>query len=158
MKFSSLADDCKASGYDSFAIDDFFEALVEQLDLLEANPSIEVLESQIFSDPSVDAYLIAFMRCCCGSYLKAHTEEFQPYVAPNFASLENFIRSEVDPMFRECDQLQVVALARAIDVPIKIVYLDRSKGTPTIHVFGNIDSNPFVAMLYRPGHYDLIYH
>ena len=156
-KFEALAVKCKEAGYDAFAIDDFHDMLLEQLEVLASAPSVETIESTIFSDPSVDGYLIAFMRCCCGAFLKKHSDEFSGFLSPPYSTIDAFVKNEVDPMFKECDEIQVVACTRAFGIPVKVVYLDRSDGDLNIHTFGESDDSPSVYMLYRPGHYDLIY-
>ena len=158
-KFAKLAEMCKAGGYDSFAIDDFHDLIQEQLIALESTPSLNTLENEVFTDPSVDGYMIAFMRCCTGAYMKMHADEFSGFMPSSFASVENFVRNEVDPMFKDCEELQIVAITKVFKVPLSVVYLDRSPGEPAIHSFGHdgsLGSSP-VWMLYRPGHYDLLY-
>jgi ubiquitin thioesterase protein OTUB1 len=61
-------------------------------------------------------------------------------------------------MFKDADQLQVVALSRMMQVGIRIVYLDQSVGTEANVIdFGEADWNPQIHLLYRPGHYDVIF-
>jgi ubiquitin thioesterase protein OTUB1 len=131
--------------------------MLEQLEVLERNPSPSVLERVIFNDSSVDGYLIALMRCCCGSFLKQNSDEFAPILPEGFSSIDQFVRSEVDPMSRDCEYLQVVALSKALNVRLKIVYLDQSDGAPTVHQFGESCDDAEVALLYKPGHYDVLY-
>ncbi len=60
-------------------------------------------------------------------------------------------------MYRESDHIHIIALTNALNVPVAIIYLDRTdqdKATP--HNFPE-DSNPNIHILYRPGHYDIIY-
>jgi ubiquitin thioesterase protein OTUB1 len=99
--------------------------------------------------------MVAFMRSCCGAYIRKFSEEMLPFVPAEYATIDSFIRNEVDPMFKDCDQIQIVALTRALGVPLKIVYLDQSPGPAAIHSFGPEGSG--VTLLYKPGHYDLLY-
>lgn len=60
-------------------------------------------------------------------------------------------------MYRESDHIHIIALTNAINVSVGIIYLDRTdqeKATP--HNFPE-DSQPTNFILYRPGHYDIIY-
>ncbi len=163
---ASLASFCKSMGYDAFAVDEFHELLDEQLELLMAKPSLDTLTNEVFSDASVDGYMIAFMRCVCGSALKKWHEDFTPFLPSEYHTIEDFCRKEVDPMYRDCDQLQIVALTKIFHVPAKVIYLDRSEGERcTEHVIGeeyvvvtnekNLPSFD-VTVLYRPGHYDVL--
>ena len=157
-KLSSLAENCKNAGYDSFAIDDFHEMLQDQLESLSRTPSVETLERETFLDASVDGYMIAFMRCCTGAYLKLHEDDFIGFLPSQYSSMDAFVRNEVDPMYKDCDELQIVALTKTFESSLQVVYLDRSPGDPTIHTFGDPTEGCLkVSMLYKPGHYDLIY-
>ncbi|KAK8965422.1 Ubiquitin thioesterase otubain-like [Platanthera guangdongensis] len=82
-------------------------------------------------------------------------------------------------MGEECDHVHIIALSDALGVAIRVVYLDRSScdnGPVAVnhHDFipaasadgssslssgappGN-PAEPFVTLLYRPGHYDILY-
>ena len=76
-------------------------------------------------------------------------------------------------MGEESDHVHITALSDALGVPIRIVYLDRShddKGSVSVnhHDFipvavtdansgGFVALKPFITLLYRPGHYDILY-
>lgn len=75
-------------------------------------------------------------------------------------------------MGEESDHVHITALSDALGVPIRVVYLDRSScdnGSVSVNhhdftpVAGNNSSggseavNPFITLLYRPGHYDILY-
>ncbi len=75
----------------------------------------------------------------------------------------------MDASYREADQLQVTALARAWRVTAMVAYMDAGEGAViTEHRFP-ADTGPgalpadradrplLVHMLYRPGHYDVAY-
>lgn len=72
-------------------------------------------------------------------------------------------------MGEESDHVHITALSDALGVPIRVVYLDRSScdtGGVSVnhHDFLPVaaDNNakttsPFITLLYRPGHYDILY-
>ena len=77
-------------------------------------------------------------------------------------------------MGEESDHVHIIALSDALGVPIRVVYLDRSTGAGDVavnhHDFvpsaGCLPSSsdgssetikPIVTLLYRPGHYDILY-
>lgn len=68
-------------------------------------------------------------------------------------------------MARESDNIHIIALTKAAAVPIRVIYMDRSqKSLLTVHDFAATDEEiqgtkfePMITMLYRPGHYDLLY-
>ena len=66
------------------------------------------------------------------------------------------MHSEVEPMGKEADHLQCMALATCLGVPVQIEYLDHNDG-PIAHVnFPEDGSVPVAYLLYRPGHYDAL--
>ena len=73
-------------------------------------------------------------------------------------------------MGEESDHIHITALSDALGVAIRVVYLDRSScdsGGVTVnhHDFVPVGTNekqeeasaPFITLLYRPGHYDILY-
>lgn len=76
-------------------------------------------------------------------------------------------------MGKECGMVQVLALAEAFGIRVKIEYLDgremvmdNSGGNGDggcdnrklmLHEFGPDESNLDITLLYRPGHYDILY-
>ena len=75
-----------------------------------------------------------------------------------------FSFKEVEPMGRESDNIHITALAKAAAVSLRVIYMDRSEHSLlTTHDFpANDDDNPntfkpMITLLYRPGHYDLLY-
>lgn len=77
-------------------------------------------------------------------------------------------------MGEESDHVHITALSDALGVPIRVVYLDRSScdsgGVSVNHhdfvpAVGDLPNasgssetvTPFITLLYRPGHYDILY-
>ena len=89
--------------------------------------------------------------------------------------LVQFCKSAVEPMGEESDHVHITALSDALGVPIRVVYLDRSScdngGVSVNHhdfipTTGNLPNSttgstqsirPYITLLYRPGHYDILY-
>lgn len=89
--------------------------------------------------------------------------------------LNQFCKTSVEPMGEESDHVHIIALSDALGVPIRLMYLDRSSCDATgvsvnhhdfVPVADDLQSTtenktdpvkPFVTLLYRPGHYDILY-
>lgn len=73
--------------------------------------------------------------------------------------MEEFTKLEVEPMGKEADHLQISALAAVLGVGIKIIYMDRGEDSEELveHLFPEGEGEYPIVLLYRPGHYDLIY-
>lgn len=145
------------AGFQPICFEDFQEALVEILEGIQSQ-TIEAIEER-FEDKMFADCLVMFTRFLTSAYLRKNSEQFEGFVE-GYQSVEAFCAGEVDPMDRECDHLQILAMCEAFKVRVQIVYLDRSPGTNcTEAVFPGEYSGPDfqIKMLYRPGHYDLIY-
>ena len=70
--------------------------------------------------------------------------------------LKNYCLREVEPLEREVEQVQVIALSSALQTGVRVLHLDRSDGPLNHHDFPD-GEDPAVHLLYRPGHYDIIY-
>ena len=64
---------------------------------------------------------------------------------------------EVEPMGKESDHIHITALTSITGVPVRIEYMDRGEGHGVnTHIFPD-GASPIINMLYKPGHYDLLY-
>ena len=61
-------------------------------------------------------------------------------------------------MAKESDHIHIIALTDALGVCVRVVYMDRG-GDSSVnhHDFPEDNSRPSVNLLYRPGHYDILY-
>lgn len=91
-------------------------------------------------------------------------------------TVEQFCRKYVEPMGEESDHIHIVAITDALQIPIRVVYLDRSMATfagaasedaaavnhhdfvpESMQKATAATVQPRVHLLYRPGHYDILY-
>ena len=117
------------------------------------------------------------------SYIKSDPDRFVPFLSSDevdgsYHDVSTFCAREVEPMGRECGMVQVLALAEATGVRVSVEYLDGRGGDNdygggsgdgdgsdgggglfrlTRHEFGPEDAVTRVTLLYRPGHYDILY-
>lgn len=160
-RLSHSLDFCSDAGYEKGAIEDFYEEFMESLKRLMAEGSCSELQA-LFEEN--DDYLICWSRVLTSAYLKRHEEDYEAFLSSH-TSIHQFCAQEVDPMKTEADHLQITALSNYFGVPVCVVYLDRSDGDSAAEHHFQADSNigsvltlfrP-VHLLYRPGHYDIIY-
>lgn len=76
--------------------------------------------------------------------------------------MDAYCKAEVEPMNKECEQLQILALTEYLDVQADIAYLDgrfnEASGLARVRVPETCRAEAWtVHLLYRPGHYDLLY-
>jgi len=146
---------CVSAGYEKVAIEDFFEEFMSVVDKVGAEgATASTVEAAVAES---DGYLVCWSRCLTSAYLKQHQDEYAAFLTSH-SSIVDFCAKEVDPMNTEADHLQIIALASYLAVPVAVLYLDRSEGEDVAeHRFPSEDAATQVFLLYKPGHYDLIY-
>ncbi|CAA7400500.1 unnamed protein product [Spirodela intermedia] len=152
---------------------DFYEIFTELLDGViqghEKSLSDELLlqrcQDGLYSDSAV-----MFCRCAASAEIQSRRDFFEPFLAPFIGTsqtLEQFCKTSVEGMKQESDHAHIVALTDALGVPVRVVYLDSSfsgTGPMTANQHDFLPSGasapgekPFISLLYRPGHYDILY-
>jgi ubiquitin thioesterase protein OTUB1 len=128
-------------------------------ELLEKLPTmtVETLTDELNQENSTSDYCTWFMRVVTATHLKRNADTFLPFLVAQGLDMQQFCARHVEPMGQECDQLQVTALAEAMQVQVNIEYLDGHSADVKCHSFGPTDAKLQVTMLYRPGHYDILY-
>ena len=121
--------------------------------------SIEQIET-VLNDKYTSDYIVCFLRFVISGNLRRNEELFQYFISEGM-TVPEFCLKDVEPMGIECDQIQIVALsnefANWINRGILIENLDCSDIESVNHVKLPEDKEPFLYLLYRPGHYDILY-
>ena len=61
-------------------------------------------------------------------------------------------------MYHESDNIHISALSSTVKVPLCVVHMDRGKADEVNrHNFQEDIGQPRFSLLYRPGHYDILY-
>ncbi|KAA3482812.1 ubiquitin thioesterase otubain-like [Gossypium australe] len=172
-------------GHTDFTFEDFFSLFLEQLECVLQGNEDSIRFSPFFSqdelilrsrDQSISDYVVMFFRFVTSGEIRKRSEFFEPFILGlTNATVEQFCKSSVEPMGEESDHVHITALSDALGVPIRVVYLDRSScdiGGVSVnhHDFLPTSANksnakggstvpvkPFITLLYRPGHYDILY-
>lgn len=147
-------------GYPLVTTEDFYEVFLDLLLKIkngDITTSHELQEE--FCQQAVSDYIVVYFRLITSGYLQRNAETFANFIV-EASSIEEFCKTEVEPMFKESDHVHVVAIASALKVCTRIVYMDRgSSETVNAHDFPEQDppAKPRIHLLYRPGHYDVLY-
>nr|CAG4641070.1 EOG090X0AE1 [Eulimnadia texana] len=159
-KFRDIAESSKdqllALGFPKFTVEDFYDNFMDIVNRLggDSKMSAEELEN-IFNDAATSDYVVVYLRLITSGQLQKD-EEFYKNFLEGDKTMKEFCQQEVEPMYRESDHLHAIALTSALQIGIRIVYLDRGESSPPAHHFPD-GCTPAVIMLYRPGHYDILY-
>jgi ubiquitin thioesterase protein OTUB1 len=163
-------------GYAEFTFEDFFSIFIELLESVipgrDSSISIDTLIERS-RDPLVSNYVVMFFRFVTSGEIRRRTDFFGPFImGVSNGTVDQFCKTSVEPMGEESDHVHITALSDALGVPIRVVYLDRSScdvGKTEVNHHDFIPSNcllkeagsetiePSVVLLYRPGHYDILY-
>ncbi|XP_063684538.1 ubiquitin thioesterase OTUB1-like isoform X2 [Bolinopsis microptera] len=142
-------------GMPSFTTEDFHDTFVETLKNHCDSGTYESL-METFNNEGMSNYLVVYVRLLTSGQLQQDSDEYLPFVEGLYKDMKEFCDKEVMPVDREADHLQIKALTDCLSFPLKLVYVDRSEGSPSELIIPD-GSNPTVFLLYRPGHYDILY-
>nr|CAG4641907.1 EOG090X0AE1 [Eurycercus lamellatus] len=161
-RFRDLVFDTKdqllAQGFPKFTLEDFYDAFMDVVNRLGGDAKMDSEElTRTFNDSGTSDYLVVYLRLLTSGHLQKEEDFYQNFLEGD-KTMREFCQQEVEPMYRESDHMHAIALGTALKVGIRVVYLDRGEAStsPPAHDFPE-DCPPSVFLLYRPGHYDVLY-
>lgn len=166
LRLTQLNDYLVNSGnYDPDVFIDFVEDTFELLQQISDNihdldTAMAVLTTK-FNDLS-SMNILFHLRLLSGAWLRGNRDQYAGWCETD---PETYALTVIQPIQREIEELGVVLLVEVLLRPagftLEIAYLDRSQGSQVnTHRFPDGDPNnlgPFMHLLYRPGHYDILY-
>jgi ubiquitin thioesterase protein OTUB1 len=148
-------------GYSEIAIESFYDVTLDVLENLFNYSLEQLLES--FQESGLSDYYTWYMRLLTSLNMKKNVEKYLPFI--DDVDINSYCLREVEPMGKEVEMMMVMSLTEYLGIKLKVEYLDGKyeddKKLPCV-VF-NVDEtkkeeNEFdVYLLYRPGHYDILY-
>ncbi|KAJ1332709.1 hypothetical protein BSLG_008338 [Batrachochytrium salamandrivorans] len=150
-----------AMGYDMSILEDFWEKFQEVLLITEMDSGgvLKAFQTDYISDT-----VVCYLRLVTAALLKRDRDIYEAFVLGEYLSLDSFIGECVEPMNVESDQIHIVTMANIFGVDIRIGNLDTTTSTQGINFHEispmepmQIDESPMISLLYRPGHYDVLY-
>eukprot|EP00640_Fibrocapsa_japonica_P003004 CAMPEP_0113943978 /NCGR_PEP_ID=MMETSP1339-20121228/30146_1 /TAXON_ID=94617 /ORGANISM="Fibrocapsa japonica" /LENGTH=266 /DNA_ID=CAMNT_0000949003 /DNA_START=111 /DNA_END=911 /DNA_ORIENTATION=+ /assembly_acc=CAM_ASM_000762 len=151
-----------ALGYSEVAIESFWEEFVEVLQKLPEQTN-DQLEEMFREEGGSAEYLVWYCRLLAAGHIKSNAERFLPFIEN--PDVNSFCSSEVEPMGKECEQVQILGLTEALGCAVHIEYLDGrgpmitgDSEAASLNAVTLPENLPVRAtLLYRPGHYDILY-
>ncbi|XP_042498657.1 OVARIAN TUMOR DOMAIN-containing deubiquitinating enzyme 1-like [Macadamia integrifolia] len=165
-------------GYADFTFEDFFSLFLEQLASVLQGSDTSISHDELVKrsrDQAISDYVVMFFRFVTSGEIRRRSDFFEPFILGlTNTSVEQFCKTSVEPMGEESDHVHITALSDALGVPIRVMYLDRSScdaGGVSVNHHDFIPASdpqtlaagdsgtmkPFITLLYRPGHYDILY-
>ncbi|KAI7882106.1 peptidase C65 Otubain-domain-containing protein [Mucor mucedo] len=161
-RLSKLKETCElleSSGFEKLAYEDFYEVTLQQFEQLNINDPDMLLVA--FQSAESSNAIVMHFRFIASAYLRIHDAEYEPFLIDEMISIQEFCSMHVEAFGRESDHLQIIALSKALEVPIQVVYLDGgSNDQCAVHEFWPEEedkSKTPIKLIYRPGHYDILY-
>lgn len=147
-------------GMPAFTVEDFYDNFMDTLERLKEGSDDKMNQEELeetFNNEGLSNYLVVFLRLLTSKQLQLEGDFYQNFMEGG-RTVAEFCSTEVEPMYRESDHIHIIALTAAAGVSVRVVYLDRgtSQEGPVTHDFPE-GSQPLVHVLYRPGHYDILY-
>ncbi|GLC34475.1 hypothetical protein PLESTB_001257100 [Pleodorina starrii] len=179
-RFTSVVQSWKArlveGGFQELVFEDAMDLLLEQVKEL-TKPNTNFTHERLLvnmRDDTVSNLVVMLLRLITSCEVQRREDFFFPFILGMYdeppATVELFCQRHVEPMGEESDHLHIVAVTEALQIPVRVVYLD-SSGMPTGGGGSGLDATchdfvpdscasgtrPRVHLLYRPGHYDILY-
>lgn len=157
-------------GYDYYEdwADEAIGLLRELAGCVTDAPTAHALIHERWTDVGTGSALIYYLRLLAATHLKAHPEQYDPFV-PDGQGIQSYCAQSVELPDREIEQLGIIALynclLKPLDFVLEIAYLDRSPGAEVNTYRFPEEANgkdvaalgPMIHLLYRPDHYDILY-
>lgn len=151
----------QGAGFDRMAYEDFYAELLDALQDPAILPANDYLAELWAREPHRSHSLVVLLRLATSAYLRAHASEYEPFIWEAGLDMASYCQRHVECLGVESDQIHAIALGKALGVDLEIAYLDGSAGPLSRLSFpaDEVHGAPLrLSLLYRPGHYDLLYH
>lgn len=147
-------------------LDDFLEQIFEAIDEIDASRTydklFECLNHEYLSDT-----IVSILRYIVACELLRNEQEYVHFICSDSAAAEHptmasFLRSEVEALGRDADNVQISALTNIMHLRLRLFALDASHAEGMTIEFGEGVSEPLnqakpFDLLFVPGHYEIIY-
>ncbi|CAG8611350.1 9035_t:CDS:2 [Paraglomus occultum] len=156
-----------SASFQQEVIEDFYDGVYQLLQsIAKGNTDDESLWSAFQVGMTTNS-LVWYFRAVTSAFLKKNRDEFEPFLEVDM-DMDQYCGTFVEVMDKEADHIHVTVLTRALRVPVEIAYLSGSEALEEVnfHEFypepEEDDGVPTVplkplVLLYRPGHYDILY-
>ncbi|PHT96619.1 Ubiquitin thioesterase OTUB1 [Capsicum chinense] len=144
-------------GFPQFTLEDFHDTFMEVLAIAgKEEPNAHDELHAAFNNQGYSNYVVVYLRLLASGQLQQDADFYQHFIEGD-RTITEFCHQEVEPMFRESDHIHIIALSTALNVGVRVRYLDRGESTEAIaHDFPE-GTQPTIHLLYRPSHYDILY-
>ncbi|KAL4791797.1 peptidase C65 Otubain-domain-containing protein [Aspergillus venezuelensis] len=139
------------------ATEEVFGAIVSAIERGDRNDSFLV---DLFNQEYNSSAVLTHFRLLTSAWIKLNPIRYQAFLS---MPIDQYCQTQIEAVNSEIDEVGLQALVDGVieesKLLVEILYLDRSEGEAvTPHVLTQTRSNVgAIHLLYRPGHYDLLY-
>ncbi|GJN04090.1 hypothetical protein PR202_ga21607 [Eleusine coracana subsp. coracana] len=140
-------------GYIEFTFEDFFSIFIELLENVLQGHETSIGPEELLErtrDDNVSDYAVMFFRFVTSGEIQRRAEFFEPFISGlTNSTVAQFCKVSVEPMGEESDHVHIIALSDALGS-------NSSEGDAAMSSTTAAEK-PYITLLYRPGHYDILY-
>jgi len=148
-------------GFPQFTLEDFHDTFMSVVERVAPTDNEEETLQELhnlFNEQGYSDYVVVYLRLITSGQLQEGADFYQNFIDGN-CTMEEFRHQEVEPMYKESDHIHIIAICTELNVGVRVEYMDRGAaegGKVIAHDFPD-GLKPKVFLLYRPGHYDILY-
>ncbi|KIW91239.1 uncharacterized protein Z519_08135 [Cladophialophora bantiana CBS 173.52] len=136
---------------------ELFDALKAAIERRDTNEAV-LLDS--LNDENISNSIVYHFKMMTSSFMQLQPDRYEAFLE---MPVQQYCLTRIDPANQEIDHVGLQALTDAVIAPaffaLEVAYLDRSTGdeVTSYHFVDNAKGWPTIRLIYRPGHYDIIY-
>ncbi|KAI6213586.1 hypothetical protein M3Y94_00167400 [Aphelenchoides besseyi] len=143
-------------GFPELTTEDFCDAIDDVLTSIKnGTKNLDFLYDDLNNENYAN-YLVAFMRMITSAYLRENEALYSGFIEGE-RTVDRYCKDEIEAMWKDSDHLAIIGLVNAIEVPVRIEYMDQTQAPNGGWQHDIGDGEPKLHFLYRPGHYDVLY-
>jgi ubiquitin thioesterase protein OTUB1 len=117
---------------------------------------------ELFVDPNYRDAIVCYMRFLISGHIQLMADDYLPFVlgTTEHESVASYCKGELEGMYKEVDNIIVSAACASFDVCLRLECVDaqnRDLQQQVQTITFPDQGKPVIYMLYRPGHYDVLY-
>lgn len=150
------------AGFQELVFEDALAILQQRIEQIGNDLTLAEWEL-VMNDDNMSNYIVMFLRLLTSAEIQLRREFFEPFIMgiSDVLDVELFCQRMVEVMDEESDEIHIRALTDALEIPTRVYSLDSQPPVeilPTDYIPENQEKTEIlVHLLYRPGHYDIIY-
>lgn len=164
IRLESFKDTMLMVGLDYDILQDMFDPTWELFQAIQQAVQSGVRDAAVvlnaMNDQTKSDFIVYHFKSMTSAFMRLRSDDYSPFLE---MTVDEYCMTRIDPAQQEIDQIGLQALTDAVisqaGFGLEVLYLDRSSGDEvTPHSFTqSMEALPVIRLLYRPGHYDIIY-